>query len=160
MPQHLHFEDNVKSHKKFRHLKLSTIWAYNALHIFCTRPRKYLKDQTETTFRTVFRAVCRWTDLKGSKHLDPWMFATTNKEPDADEGYHHRSCYHIYTLRVGTVTSGVVNQKHGMGSRKTILWRTLYIYPKRTPVLPMIDTALWLIIYVHPWYQFRWWFNQ
>ena len=88
----------------------------------------------ETTLRALFRAACRWTDLKGSKHLDPWMLAIANNDKDAAEGYHHRSCYHIFTFRVGIVTSGVVNLKHGMGSKKTILWRTLYIHPKRTRV--------------------------
>ena len=35
----------------------------------------------KTTFPTVFRAACRWTGLKGCKHLDPWMLLITNKEP-------------------------------------------------------------------------------
>ena len=68
----------------------------------------------ETTSCTVFRAACRWTDLKGSKHLDLWMLAITNKEPVIAEEHHSRSWYHTYTLRVGSVASWFVNRKHCM----------------------------------------------
>ena len=59
----------------------------------------------ETAFHTVFRAACRWTVVKGSKHLDPWMLAITNKEPFTAEIHHYRSCYHTYWVR--SVTSWV-----------------------------------------------------
>ena len=75
--------------------------------------RKY-----ETAFSTVFRAACRWTDLKGSKHLDPWMLVITNKEPFTAEVRHYRSCYHTYAFWVGFVTSWVANLKHCMRQQK------------------------------------------
>ena len=53
------------------------------------------------TFHTVFSAACRWTDLKGSKHLDPWMLAITNKEPVTAEGHHYMSCYLHTHLELG-----------------------------------------------------------
>ena len=72
----------------------------------------------ETTFHTVFKAACRWTDLKGSEHPDPWMFAIPNSSPVTAEGHHYRSCYLTYTLRVGSVTSWVVNLKHCIRKQK------------------------------------------
>ena len=72
----------------------------------------------ETAFNTVFKAACRWTDLKGSKHLDSWMLAITNKELFTAEVHHYRSRYHTYTRWVGSVTSWVVNLKHCMRQQK------------------------------------------
>ena len=94
-------------------------WARHALHVFCTRSRKYLEGpKYETAFSTVFRAACRWTDLKGSKHLDLSMLAIIIKEPFIAEVHHYRSCYHAYTLWVRSVTSWVVNLKHCMRQQK------------------------------------------
>ena len=72
----------------------------------------------ETAFNTVFRAACRWTDLKVSKHLDPWMLVITNKELFTVDVHHYMSCYHTYTLWVGSVTSWVVNLKHCLRQQK------------------------------------------
>ena len=69
----------------------------------------------ETAFNIVFRAACRWTDLKGSKHLDPRMLAITNKEPFTAEVHHYRSCYHTYTLWVGSVGSALYVISDGTG---------------------------------------------
>ena len=106
-----------KAMKNIRYLKLSTTCAYDALHVFCTT-WIFKRPKYETAFRTVFRAACRWTDLKGSKHLDPWMLAITNTEPVTAEVHHYRSCYNTYTLWVGSVTSWVVNLKHCMRQQK------------------------------------------
>ena len=107
--------------KMLKAIKIFSIWnwACHALHVFCTRSRKYFEGpKYETAFSTVFRAACRWTDLKGSKHLDMWMLAITYKEPFTAEVHHYRSCYHTYTLWVGSVTSWVVNLEHHMRQQK------------------------------------------
>ena len=72
----------------------------------------------ETTFRTVFRTACRWTDLKGSNHQDPWMLAITNKEAVTAEGLHYGSCYQEYTFGDRSLASWVVNLKHCMRQQK------------------------------------------
>ena len=116
----IHFEEHVKSHKNIQYLKLSTPWACDAIHVFCTRSRKYFKDKSmiQLAFSTVFRAACRWTDLKVSKHLDPWMLAITNKELFTMEVHHYRSCYHTYTLWVGSVTSCKSKTLHEAAERE------------------------------------------
>ena len=135
MPQHFHFEENVKSHKTF------SIWNW-ARH-GCMMPyMSSAQDQGniegpkyETAFSTVFRAACRWTDLKVSKHLDRWL-AITNKELFTVEVHHYRSCYHTYTLWVGSVTSWVVNLKHCLRQQKDNSTKNSlqYSHLKQTPV--------------------------
>ena len=128
MPQDFHLEENVKN---IQYLKLSTPCPTCLQH----KIKELLEGpKYETAFSTVFRAACRWTDLKGSKHLDLWMLAITYKEPFTVEVHHYRSCYHTYTLWVGSVTSWVVISNTAWGSRKTILRRTLYSHPKQTPI--------------------------
>ena len=60
------------------YLKLKTPWAYGALHIFCTRSRKCFKDQS-TRQPFIQYSELYVDEQKGSRHLDPWMLAITNK---------------------------------------------------------------------------------
>ena len=115
----------------------------------------------ETAFHTVFRAACRWTVGKGSKHLDPWMLAITNKEPFTAEVHHYRSCYHTYWVR--SVTSWVVNLKPCMRQQQCNPAKNSLQTSKTNSnpqVLLMTNTVSWLISYVLPRYQFSQWLSQ
>ena len=109
----------------------------------------------EISFSTIFRAACKWTDLKASKHLDPWMLAITNREPFTAEVNHYRSCYHTYTLWVGSVTSWVVNLIHCMrqqkdNPRKNSLQASETNSCQIHKYCYMINTASWLITLCSP----------
>ena len=145
MPQDFHFEENVKGHKNLQCLKLSTPCPTCHLH----KIKKILeRPKYETAFSTVFRAACRWTDLKGSKHLDLWMLAIIYKEPFTAVVHHYRSCYHTYTqLSCKSQTLHEAAERQSDEELFTAIRNKLMSNPQ---VLLMINTASWLITLCSP----------
>ena len=111
-----------------------------------------------TTFHTVFKAACRWTGLKVSEHLDPWMFAIPNKIASYWWGtslqfmlsYIHTSSRVCYQLSCKSETLCTAAERQTYRGLVTFIRNELLSNPQ---VLPMIDTASWFLIYVLPWYQ-------
>ena len=86
----------------------------------------------ETTSRTVFRAARGWTDLKGRKIRGCLLLQIKSQLLLRDITAGHDN---IHThLELGLLPAELKIWNTVCGSRKAIIWRTLYIHPKRTPV--------------------------
>ena len=163
MPQHLHFEENVKGHiwnwahhGRMMPYKSSAQDQGNAWRIKVRDNIPYSIQSCMSINRSERQRASRSVDVCYPKLIASYCWGTSLQVLLSYIHTSSRVCYQL-SCKSESETLHKAAERQSYKELVTYIRNELLSNPQ---VLPMIDTALWLIIYVLPWYQLSQRINQ